>query len=64
LELFGHAGDVVAMSVHPNDENLLITGSVDKTAKLWDLRLPAAQQTFYGHTADVNAVFVSASPIK
>ncbi len=59
LELYGHAGDVVTMSLHPTDENILITGSVDRTAKLWDLRMQEAQQTFYGHEADVNSVFVS-----
>ena len=64
MELFGHSGDVVAMSVNPNDENLLLTGSVDKTAKLWDLRTKSFQQTFWGHEADVNAVFVSLTQLE
>jgi len=58
IELYGHAGDVVTLSLKPEDENIFITGSVDQTAKLWDLREKAACQTFWGHSADVNSVFV------
>jgi guanine nucleotide-binding protein subunit beta len=57
--LYGHCGDVVTLSVKPNDENLFVTGSVDQTSKLWDLRQNAFCQSFVGHTADVNSVFVS-----
>ncbi|ODM90207.1 Guanine nucleotide-binding protein subunit beta-2 [Orchesella cincta] len=56
-EWFGHAGDVVSMSLKPDDsENVFVTGSVDQSAKLWDLREKAAVQTFWGHSADVNSV--------
>lgn len=49
----------MSMSLKPDDnENIVITGSVDKSAKLWDLREKAAVQTFWGHGADVNAVAV------
>ena len=34
----GHNGDVAAMSLHPSEEAVFVTGSVDKTARLWDLR--------------------------
>ena len=34
----GHNGDVAAMSLHPSQEGVFVTGSVDKTARLWDLR--------------------------
>lgn len=38
------------------DGNQFVTGSVDRTCKLWDVRDPAAKQIFFGHTADVNSV--------
>lgn len=52
-----HAGDVVSISLSP-DGNTYVTGSVDKTCKLWDLREERAKQTFFGHDADVNSVCV------
>ena len=33
-----------------------VTGSVDRTCKLWDVRESTAKQTFFGHEADVNSV--------
>lgn len=54
-----HAGDVVSISLSP-DGNTYVTGSVDKTCKLWDLREEKAKQIFFGHEADVNSVCVSA----
>lgn len=47
-----HAGDVVSISLSP-DGNTYVTGSVDRTCKLWDLREEKAKQTFFGHEADV-----------
>lgn len=41
------------------DKNNYITGSVDKSCKLWDLRENSPKQTFFGHTADVNSVAVN-----
>lgn len=58
-EIDGHAGDVVSISLS-TDGNTYVTGSVDKTCKLWDLRdMKGAKQTFFGHEADVNSVCVS-----
>lgn len=57
-ELFGHAGDVASMSLNPVDENCFVTGSLDQTAKLWDLRVKGACQTFWGHSGDINCVAV------
>jgi guanine nucleotide-binding protein G(I)/G(S)/G(T) subunit beta-1 len=50
----GHGGDV--QSVAPFvAQNIFVSGSVDKTAKIWDVRNKACVQTFYeGHTMDVN----------
>lgn len=54
-----HAGDVVSISLGPEGSNSYITGSVDRTCKLWDVREETAHQTFFGHQADVNSVCVS-----
>ena len=51
LDLQGHNGDVAALSLNPKDVNTFITGSVDRTAQMWDLRTPGCVQTFWGHKA-------------
>ncbi len=38
----GHNGDVAALSLKPRDSNIFVTGSVDRTARLWDLRRPGS----------------------
>lgn len=53
-----HNGDVVSISLS-SDKNTYITGSVDKTCRLWDVRDQSPKQTFFGHDADVNSVSVS-----
>lgn len=57
-DIDGHAGDIVSISL-ASDGNRYVTGSVDKTCKLWDLREESPKQTFFGHEADVNSVCVS-----
>lgn len=52
-----HAGDVVSLSLAP-DKSCFVTGSVDKTCKLWDLNELKCKQMFFGHEADVNSVCV------
>jgi WD40 repeat protein len=54
----GHIGDIVSISMHP-EGNFYLTGSVDRTIKLWDLREDTPKQQFVGHEADVNSVCVS-----
>lgn len=56
VDLQGHNGDVAALSLHPQEKDVFVTGSVDRTARLWDLRQPGCTQTFWGHGADVNSV--------
>lgn len=59
-ETGSHWGDVVSISLNPQDGGqTFITGSVDKTARLWDLRECKPKQMFLGHEADVNSVDVS-----
>lgn len=57
-EFDAHAGDVVSISLSP-DKSCYVTGSVDKTCKLWDVRETSPKQTFFGHKADVNSVCVN-----
>lgn len=58
MDFNGHAGDIAGLSLSP-DMNTYITGSVDKTAKLWDVREDVHKQMFFGHEMDVNSVCVS-----
>jgi len=58
MEFEAHAGDVVSISLSP-DFKSYVTGSVDKSCRLWDLRDEKPKQTFFGHTSDVNSVCVS-----
>merc|ERR550539_2250146 len=48
-DIQGHNGDVAALSLNPKDPNMFMTGSVDRTTRLWDLRVPGCVQTFWGH---------------
>lgn len=51
-----HTGDVLSVSVSP-DTNLFVSGSVDQTSRLYDIRTgKLAQMRFVDHTSDVNAV--------
>lgn len=52
-----HCGDVVSISLSP-DNSYFVTGSVDRTCKLWDFKEMECKQTFFGHEADVNSVCV------
>ena len=40
VDMAGHNGDVAALSLKPSDKNIFVTGSVVRTARLWDLRIP------------------------
>lgn len=52
----GHTGDVMSVSLTPNDKNLFVSGACDWQAKLWDIRAGKCVQTFVGHESDINAV--------
>jgi len=56
IEFADHNGDVMRLSINPNDRNTFISGACDATAKLWDIRTGKCTQTFPGHDSDINAV--------
>lgn len=57
-----HTSDVMSISIedeHNGSSNMFVSGSCDKTAKLYDIRLPNDQSeifTYYGHSSDINTV--------
>lgn len=51
-----HKGDVMSLSICPNNRNLFVSGSVDTTARVWDIRSGKNVQTHVGHEADINSV--------
>ena len=56
--LHGH-GECVASCVLSSDGQYALSGSWDKTMRLWDLNTGATVRTFKGHTKDVNSVAFS-----
>jgi WD40 repeat protein len=53
----GHCGRITAISA-TGDSRFVVSGSSDKTLKLWELESGQCLRTFVGHDADVNAVAV------
>lgn len=56
--LHGH-GQSVASAVLSSDGQYALSGSWDKTMRLWDLNTGSTIRTFKGHTKDVNSVAFS-----
>jgi len=57
--LSGHTKTVMSVT-HSPDGISLVSGSIDKTIKLWDAQTGGVVRTFYGHTDDVSSVSISA----
>ncbi|NEO28240.1 MAG: PQQ-binding-like beta-propeller repeat protein, partial [Kamptonema sp. SIO4C4] len=55
--LVGHSSDVTAVAVTP--EGLVISGSLDKTLKVWNIETGKELRTLIGHSSDVTAVAVT-----
>mmetsp|Transcript_28922 Transcript_28922/g.42886 ORF Transcript_28922/g.42886 Transcript_28922/m.42886 type:complete len:353 (-) Transcript_28922:401-1459(-) len=51
-----HTGDVMSLSICPDNQNVFVSGSVDATAKIWDVRTGKCVQTHTGHESDINSV--------
>jgi len=56
--LAGHTGYVNCVSITP-DGNAAVSGSVDDTVRLWDLKTGRCLQTLEGHTSTVESVSVT-----
>ncbi len=57
--LEGHSGSVTSVAFNPNG-NTLVSGSNDKTLKVWDVRSGRLLRTLEGHSAGVKSVAISA----
>jgi len=54
-----HNGDVMSISINPNNKDIFVSGACDATAKVWSTKSPSNKQslqTFTGHESDINAV--------
>ena len=56
--LSGHTGEVNCI-VFSSDGTSLVSGSDDKTIKLWDIQTGGVIKTFFGHTGEVYSVSIS-----
>ncbi|KIK44825.1 hypothetical protein CY34DRAFT_802291 [Suillus luteus UH-Slu-Lm8-n1] len=54
----GHKGSVEAVAVFP-DRRRMVTGSRDKTLRLWDLETGVLLKKMEGYSGDVTALTVS-----
>ena len=57
--LSGHTDEVNSL-VFSSDGTSLVSGSDDKTVKLWDVQTGGVVKTFFGHTSWVQSVSISA----
>jgi WD40 repeat protein len=58
--LSGHTNKVKSLDFFP-DGTSLVSGSYDKTVKLWDVQTGGVVKTFCGHTDTVNSVSISSN---
>jgi WD40 repeat protein len=56
--LSGHTDEVLSLTFSP-DGTSLVSGSEDKTIKLWDMQTGGVVKTFQGHTGEVLSVSIS-----
>jgi len=57
--LRGHGNVVSSLAFKPDDPNVLVTGSLDKTIKLWDLSTSTCLSTMTVHQRPVSSVHFS-----
>merc|ERR1719276_702333 len=46
----------MSVSICPTNSNVFVTGSIDTTARIWDIRAGKNVQTHVGHESDINSV--------
>lgn len=63
LTLSGHTGNIVCLAYSP-DGTRILTGSDDRTAKLWDADTGSDIRTFWGHSNQVDSVAFAADGSK
>jgi guanine nucleotide-binding protein G(I)/G(S)/G(T) subunit beta-1 len=51
-----HAGDVMSVSLSPEEPNMFCSGACDSTVRVWDIRSGECTHIFSGHESDINAV--------
>lgn len=51
-----HEGDVMTLSILPENPNVFVSGSCDNTAKVWDIRTGSCTMTLRGHESDINSI--------
>lgn len=54
----GHTEDVKSIDISPNQEYILTT-SIDRTLKIWNLKTGQLIKTLYGHSDEINVAFWS-----
>lgn len=61
-EFKGHEGAVTCLAMAGGDK-LLLSGSIDKTMRSWDVRTSEPLMIFYGHEASVLCIEVTLTSI-
>ncbi|KAJ3387465.1 hypothetical protein HDU80_000156 [Chytriomyces hyalinus] len=57
MTLFGHSKGVFSVAISP-DNRTIVSGSHDKTVKVWDVQKGTCRQTLKGHSHEVTAVAI------
>lgn len=55
----GHTDSVTSVAFSPTDPNLLASGSLDNTVRLWDVGAMRQMQVLLGHASSVSSVAFS-----